>query len=68
MKMVTMTEAINRLKEADKGTGLTLYALRGMVKRGEIPSLHVGAKRLLDYDRLPEHLAQRMKMEDNRYA
>ena len=52
MRMRTLEQAIACLREADPGTALTLCALRRMVTSGEVPSVRVGMKYLIDLDRL----------------
>lgn len=57
-RMRTIDAAITLIREADKGTSLTKYALRRMVLSGEVPSVVVGKnKRLINVDMLLERLA-----------
>lgn len=56
-KMRTIAEAFEHVKKSDPGTALTLYALRGMVKTGAIPSVKIGRKRLICLDDLNEYLS-----------
>ena len=53
----TLPAAAALLRELDPQTAVTLTALRRMVKRGEIPAVEAGTKRLINFDALLEHLA-----------
>ena len=55
-RMRTMPECIQMLKELDPDTALTLTALRRKVKCGEIPSVKIGNKRLINFDMLVDIL------------
>lgn len=55
-RMRTVPEAYNELKRLDADTAITLTALRRMVKRGELPVVHVGNKRLVNLDTLLDRL------------
>ncbi|MGN0467988.1 MAG: hypothetical protein ACI4GY_04615 [Acutalibacteraceae bacterium] len=55
-RMRTIPEAFKELKKADPETAYTLRALRSAVKKGEIPVVMVGNKRLVNLDRLFEKL------------
>ena len=55
-RMRTLPETAAYLKEQDPQTAVTLTALRRMVKNGEIPSVTVGVKRLINLDVLISHL------------
>lgn len=56
-RMRTLPRAAEMLRELDPGCAVTLTALRRMVKRGEIPTIEAGSKRLVNFDALLEHLA-----------
>jgi len=56
-RMRTLTETAAYLKEQDPQTAVTLTALRRMVKTGELPSITVGVKRLINLDVLISHLS-----------
>lgn len=57
-RMRTIDAAMTLIREVDRGTSLTKYALRRMVLSGEIPSVVVGKnKRLINVDMLLERLA-----------
>ena len=55
-RMRTIAETIRLLREQDPDTCLTETALRRMVITGEIPSVRVGKKYLIDIDHVGEHL------------
>jgi hypothetical protein len=48
--------AIAMLKKEDPENQLTLYALRQLIKQGEIKVIHAGANHLINYDALLEYL------------
>jgi len=52
MKIRTLPEAITELHKVDSLCALKLPTLRGMAKRGEIPLIVVGKRRLVDVDLL----------------
>lgn len=56
-RMRTLPECAAMLKELDPDTAITLTALRNKVKRGEIPAVPVGSKRLVNFDLLLELLS-----------
>ena len=49
-RMRVISEAFYQLKQDDPGTAITQCALRRMVKAGDIPSVQVGRKSLIDYE------------------
>ena len=51
-RMRTITDAIAELKASDPRTALTPRALRRMVVSGEVPSIKIGCKYLLNLDLL----------------
>jgi len=53
-----ISDAFSQLKQDDPQTAITLCALRRMVKAGEISTVAVGRKRLVDYDALLAHLGR----------
>lgn len=55
-RMRTIKGAVAFLKEQDPGSEITEYYIRRLVKTGEIPSLPVGCKRLIDVDQLSDYL------------
>ena len=58
MRLRTLEQAHAELLAADPNSALAKTALRRMVIAGQIPSVRVGAKYLVDIDRLPEYLSQ----------
>ena len=56
-RMRTLPETAAYLKKQDPQTAVTLTALRRMVKNGELPSVTVGVKRLINIDVLISHLS-----------
>ncbi len=55
-KMRLISDAYNQIKNDDPQTALTMNALKCMVRRGEIPSIKVGRKTLINYDKLIAYL------------
>lgn len=55
-RMRTAPEAIKEIHELDPKSGLTLTALRRMMKTGEIPVTYINTKRLVNLDLLIEYL------------
>ena len=53
-KMRTIDEAAAFVRQADPGTALTKTALRRLVTSGQIPSVRVGAKYLVDLNVIDE--------------
>ncbi len=56
-KMRLISEAYKAIKEDDPNTALTMNALRCLVRNGEIPSVQIGRKRLINYDNLLQYLS-----------
>ena len=56
MRMRTIEQAADYVREHDPVTALTRTAIRRKVIAGEIPSTRCGKKYLLDLDRLEEFL------------
>lgn len=54
--MRTIKDAYAAIKQSDPETCLTMYALRCKVISGEIPSVKVGRKYLINIDLLDEYL------------
>lgn len=55
-KMRLYAETINEVKASDPHTALTLCALKRLVRNGDIPSVKIGRKTLINYDALMEYL------------
>ena len=58
--MRTINEAAVFLQQADPDTAVTKTALRRLVTSGQIPSVRVGAKYLIDLSALDEFLGGQM--------
>ena len=56
-KLRLLSETYAEIKKDDPNTALTMNALRCLVKTGEIPSVQIGRKRLVNYEKLLEYLA-----------
>ena len=56
IKLRLIADAYGQLKQDDPDTAITLCALRRMVKAGDIPTVRVGRKALINYDLLSQHL------------
>ena len=56
IKLRTLSEAYDYIKEQDPGTSLTPWALRLMVVSGDVPCIKTGKKYLIDMDGLLEYL------------
>ena len=55
--MRTVPKAYEEIKAIDPNTDLTLRALRRMVNSGEIPSIKIASKRLINVELLIEMLS-----------
>lgn len=51
-RLRTIPQAMNEIKSADPNTALTMRALRRMVNTGEIPTVAVNSKKLVNLDLL----------------
>ena len=47
------------LKAADPDTRITLHFIRGLIKSGEIPVVHVGCQKLVNVDQVFDYLANK---------
>lgn len=56
MKLRTIKQSVEFLREQDPGCALTPTALRRKIIAGELPCVMVGAKYLLDVDTLEQYL------------
>lgn len=57
MRMRTIPKAYKEIKELDKDTCISLRALRRMCASGEIPTIKIGNKTLVDLDLIIETLS-----------
>ena len=53
----TIPQAYKEIKEKDPNSALSMRALRRMVSTGEIPSISVETKKLINVDLLMEYLS-----------
>lgn len=58
MRMRTLSEVMEHIRENDPQTSITPWGLRRMVLEGLIPHVAVGRKRLIDIDMLDKYLSQ----------
>lgn len=49
-RMRTIPQTIEELRKADPNTAVTLRALRRMVSNGEIPTVNIASKKLINLD------------------
>lgn len=56
-RMRMMKEAFEEIKQTDPNTALTPNALRKMVVSGDIPSIRIGSRYLINLDHLEEFLS-----------
>ena len=56
-RMRTIPQAYNEIKTADPHSGLSMRALRRMVSTGEIPSISIKSKKLINVDLLLDYLS-----------
>lgn len=61
MRMRTIREACKDLKASDPQSAVGETTLRRLVNEGAIPSVRVGAKYLIDMDKLEEYLSGGVK-------
>jgi excisionase family DNA binding protein len=57
-RMRTIPQAFAEIKRLDPDTALSETTFRKMVKRGEIPIIQVGSRRLINLDILFERLSE----------
>lgn len=55
-KMRTIDEAIAEIKEQDPKSGVTKFAIRSAINKGELPSVSMGRKKLIDMENLGKWL------------
>ncbi len=61
--MRTIDQAVEWLREFDPETAITKTALRRLVVSGQLPSVRVGQKYLINLEILSEYLAGGMQQE-----
>lgn len=66
-RMRLIKDAFEQLKNDDPDTDITLYALRTIVKSGQVPTVRLGRKVLINYDSLLEYFrfGDKNKTADN---
>lgn len=57
-RMRTPHQAAALLQELDPGSGVTEHFIRRLIKTGQLPSVPVGCKRLIDVDKLLAYLEE----------
>lgn len=58
-------EAFKQMMQDDPDTAITLCALRRIVKAGDIPTVQIGRKSLIDYDLLLQYLHMGSQRSDS---
>lgn len=61
MRMRGIEEAFREIQANDPGTSLTKTALRRMVTTGQLPSVKIGTKYLIDLDAVERYLGGEMQ-------
>ncbi len=61
VKLRTSDQAYELIKKMDPDTALTRHAVRTIITSGDIPTLKIGRKTLVDIDDLYEHLGIKAK-------
>lgn len=56
-RMRTLPKAYAEIKQIDPDTAITMRALRRMVKNGEIPTVNINSKKLINLDLLFDKLS-----------
>ena len=56
-RLRTLPQAFEELKREDPDTAMTMRALRHMVETGEIPTISIYSKKLVNMDLLYEHIS-----------
>ena len=56
-KMRLIADAYKQIKQDDPNSALTMNGLKCLIKKGEIPSVKIGRKTLINYDTLIEYLS-----------
>lgn len=56
-RMRMMKEAFEEIKQIDPNTALSQHALRKMIISGDIPSIRIGSRYLINLDDLEEFLS-----------
>lgn len=56
VRMRFPAQALEELKKEDPDTPITLHYIRTLARKGLIPCVQIGRRRLLNYDALVEYL------------
>jgi len=56
-RLRTIPKALEEIQQADPNTALTMRALRRMVNTGELPTVAINSKRLINMDLLFDHVS-----------
>ena len=56
-RLRTLPQAMEEIKKADPDTAMTMRALRRMVNTGELPTVHIESKRLINMPVLFNYLS-----------
>ena len=56
-RLRTLPQAMEEIKKADPDTAMTMRALRRMVNTGELPTIHIESKRLINMALLFDYLS-----------
>ena len=62
-RLRTIDQTISELKKADPGCQLTKWGLRGLVKKGAIPTLYCGNKALLSVESVERYVNAQLNNE-----
>ena len=63
VRMRFPAQALEELKKEDPNTPVTLHFIRSLARKGAIPFVQIGRRRLLNYDALVEYLANPTREE-----
>lgn len=63
VRMRFASQALEELKREDPDTPITLHYLRSLARKGLVPYVQIGRRRLLNYDALVEYLANPSREE-----
>ena len=56
-RLRTLPQAMEEIRKADPDTAMTMRALRRMVNTGELPTVAVNSKKLINLDLLLKHIS-----------
>ena len=60
-RLRTIDKAIDELKASDPECALTEWALRRLVKEGEIPAVMIGSKQLVSIEAIESYFTEQLK-------